>query len=180
MDRKLEQFEKRHQDSMKLIRDIVQEESDIGCLVRYLLAPDTVVCDVMPEAWEDACDTAGRFADLISIMFHALEDDGSISFVAVQGIPCIVFRHPSDYLMFSEFQDVVRSDMATFPGANVDLLHIGVQEFIFLRREHEARQLRDWFLLDYRDNPEGALKHYSNRDGFKQEWITEAEAQKGA
>lgn len=120
---------------------------------------------------------------LYSQIHHALEDDGELTFVTINGEPMIDFRGPWDFESDKKYCDTLAAEVSTnlhfLPFENeveVKILEQDVDEFIRLREEYSTRHLRDCFKHEARARgKEFAVDLYRSKPFFKESWIAEVD-----
>ena len=97
--KQLEKFDKTHAEAMETIKQYLEpyeQEPKMHLLVRWMLETDANPYGYLQEAWATSTYSSTGFASLLSVISHAVLDDGDITFVAVNGEPRIVFAHKYD------------------------------------------------------------------------------------
>lgn len=183
---KFAEFDSTHRSALQDIREHMSSDNeDVRLLVNWLLATDANPYGFLSPEWASAMKDAVSFARLCHMIWHAFEDDGSISFVTVGGTdprisfvdPCERYELENDVLSYIEKQ---HRDYG-FRGKPVsyDLGFIkGSKAFIEARECYESEVLKRCFLADLRRGRDAdeVAKRYASMQAFRNEWLLECSA----
>ncbi|MCS4088630.1 hypothetical protein [Rhizobium sp. BK176] len=113
---------------------------DMRLITEWLLTTESNPYDYLMLSDARSFDSAERFAGLLHMIHHSLVDDGSISFVAVNGRPMIVFAD-RDELANVELRSDVERQIAERRGYETKIEIIdGVAAFIERRDRFEVER----------------------------------------
>ncbi len=175
--KKLEQFQKAHEEAMKNIADTIQRGDGFAEVVKYLLETDANPYSFLPHGWAGSVDTSTDFVALMNMLHHALCDDGDISFPVVNGEPRISFywKHEDDYhnLILSDTEKHMRDDFGkTYKVTQLD----SIMEFISAHKEYHRSDVLKCFIQDAAIHGiEFAESVYSKYANFRYEWSDDEE-----
>lgn len=112
VDEALTNFKKSHEADVSTIKHCLDATKfpELSLLTNWLLTTETSKYSLFPNL-EKSLTCASEFAELLRNIFHALYDDGEISFLEDgYGTHCILFKHfdeidPVEDLLIETFQD---------------------------------------------------------------------------
>lgn len=175
---KFEKFEKGYNDAIGRIKRY-QEDKDVGDLVNWLLNTDENPYSYLDDSHAHLLSTAEGFSFLVTILHHALVDDGEVTFLSVDGQPQILFVNQYDLKDYKEFKrkdykivevngkpklvdELVDSDIVIFNNYH---------EWIDAIEIYATKELKRCYLRDKEcHGEEFATKHYSQYKRFNPEW----------
>ena len=175
--KKLEQFQKAHEEAMDEIASTIQRGDEFAEVVKYLLETDANPYSFLPHGWAGSVGTSTAFVSLTNMLHHALYDDGDISFPVVNGEPRISFywKHEDDYhnLVLTDTEKHMRDNFGT--TYKVTQLN-NVMEFISAHKEYHRSDVLDCFIQDAAIHgvvfAESVYSKYAN---FRYEWSDDEE-----
>ena len=89
---RLKNIEEKHQTDLKEIQVCLNDEcEEMRAITNLLIQTDVNPYGFLPNEWANGFDTSSGFASLLHMIYHALVDDGEISFPIVNGEPRIRF-----------------------------------------------------------------------------------------
>lgn len=164
-------FHTKFNAAIDYIQEILDKPEDaydyeVSVLVKWMLTTEANPYSYLPEGHQSSFYSAQDFYGLISIIRHALYDDGDITFVKVNGEPRITFiwQHEDNFedLILSE-QDKRLKEMSMV-GYEVEILDISPAEFPDVYEEYLLNSIKKSFLWDAkRRGLDFAIHHYSKQ-----------------
>ena len=179
-NKKFAAFQKSHDDAIKSINRFLEScpyEPQMNGLVKWMMETDANPYSYLPEGWAGSTGSAETFVTLLSVISHALYDDGDITFVTVDNEPRIVFvwhgeDNFSDYVLSTSEKSTKKRQGVEY---EIKVLDIKPNEFSPLYDAYQVKQLKRYFLNDARSHSlEFAVEHYQKKYKlFDDAWIAE-------
>lgn len=130
----------------------------------------------LDSGWASAtCSVQGMYS-LFSNIQHALEDDGELSFIIVNGSPKIVFAWADEVEQINaQVKQSIKQGHCYGPVKLTLDAFKTVDEFIQGIADARVRDVKKWFLFDAMKRREYAIKYYSTEypDIYDPEWEKE-------
>lgn len=179
---KFDTFKKNYEEAVETIHRFLKKPESMKGLVHWMMETNANPYSYLPEQWAGCVNSAEGFAGLLHYIHHAVEDDGDICFVKVNGEPRIVFAHPYD----KGFKDKVltnqekviekRPILGKLRELYIEVLSIEPNEFGKIYDEYLIKDLKRCFSIDAGMNGvEFAKKHYSEYKCWADSWIEECQ-----
>lgn len=170
---RLKNIEENHQKSMKQIHDFLNDEcSEMKAITKLLLETDVNPYGFIHHELAKVFETSHGFASLLNMIYHALVDDGDISFPVVNGEPRIRFvsRWEDNYEQYALSETEKRFKLERGNTYTVEQCK-DVFEFIEKFEEYHSNELLSWFISDSSMfGIDFAVKHYSKYAKFNPDW----------
>jgi len=189
LENKFEQFDKSHREAVEFIKEALVEDDDwkdVRGIVKWMLETDANPYSYLQEPWSEKTTRAEDFVDLIHYIRHALYNDGCCTIVAVNKEPRIIFHYgfTNDFkaLALSNIEKKMEISMAphrkkfgmTGEQYEIEVLDIKLNDFGQHYDAYFENQIKEWFSREVKyGSVETAIKHYSNYQLFKPEWVKE-------
>lgn len=173
MNDRVKAMEQRHQEALASIEQFrTHKEPEMRAITEYLLETDANPYSFLPNGWGNALDTSTSFDSFLSIIHHALYDDGDISFPIVNGTPRMAFiwRHEDNYSNY--VLSDTEKDLQKRRGTEYKIEQCqNVMDWIALHREYHRADIRCCYIHDAaRQGWEFATEHYSRYAKFDPDW----------
>lgn len=180
---KLQRFTDTHLQAIAEIEECLkpsQYEPDMSGLVEWLLTTDANPYSYLQYEFAGMFESAEQFVSLLSMISHALYDDGEITFVAVDGEPRIVFanQYEDDFRknVLTELEQDIESRLVFGRPVSyeIQVLNIKPNDFGKLYDEWYTNDIKHDFFNDAEMfTVDWAIKHYQEYKLFNQSWIEE-------
>lgn len=188
--KKLEDFNQKHEEAIALIHSYVDNPEDypeMYELAVWLLETKHHPSNYLTEKDSEFTDYAQGFAGLLDNIYNAVYDDGSLTFVTVNGAPRIVFYEEWE----DNFESIVLSRREK--QWNIDLdRHIGLgklkpyeisvidiqpNEFGKLYDEYNTKLDKSWLRIDflrtqYKEGLDVAIEKFKGHPLYDLEFFT--------
>lgn len=89
--KRFDEFKKKYDEAIRLINRMAEEPSSIKELVNWLINTEHNPYSFLPENYAAGFCSAEGFASLLYMIHYAVEDDGDICFLMINGTPSIRF-----------------------------------------------------------------------------------------
>ena len=173
MTARIEVMERNHRDALASIENFRKSsEPEMQAITEYLLETEANTYGFLPHKWAGHVETSTGFAILLSMIHHALYDDGDISFPVVNGEPRIAFvwrneENYADHVLSEQEKDLRERWNSEY---NVEQCK-DVMEFIDMHKEYHRDDIQRCFIQDAaRQGWEFAVEHYSRYAKFDPDW----------
>lgn len=170
---RLKNIEENHQTDLKEIRDFLNDEcEEMRAITKLLVETDVNQYGFLPNEWANGFDTSSGFASLLRMIYHALIDDGEISFPIVNGEPRIRFvsRWEDNYEQYALNETEKHFKRARGKAYNIKHCK-DVFDFIEKFNAYDYNETRRCFINDAaRRNIDFAVEHYSRYVSFDPNW----------
>ena len=138
---------------------------EMSVLIKWMLTTDANPYSYLPDGFRGSLYSVQDFEGLISVIHHALYDDGEITFIKINGEPQITFiwKHEDN------FEDLVLTSAEKASRnrgfkVEVEVLDISPAEFPALYEEYLLNSIKKSFLWDARRRGlDFAIHHYSKQ-----------------
>ena len=170
---RLKNIEEKHQTDLKEIQDCLNDEcEEMRAITNLLIQTDVNPYGFLPNEWANGFDTSSGFASLLHMIYHALVDDGEISFPIVNGEPRIRFvsRWEDNYEQYA--LNETEKHFKRERGNTYNIEHCkDVFDFIEKFEKYHSNEVRSWFISDSsRFGIDFAVKHCSKYAKFNPDW----------
>lgn len=144
MNARIKAMEQRHQEALAAIEQFrTHSEPEMRAITEYLLETDANPYSFLPNGWGSALDTSTSFDRFLSVIHHALYDDGDISFPIVNGAPrmAFVWRNEDNYANY--VLSDTEKNLQEMYGTEYKIEQCqGVMDWIARHREYQRRMIR--------------------------------------
>jgi hypothetical protein len=174
--KKLDEFEKVHKKSMDYIKKVINtppENYDYGLavLVKWMLTTDANPYGFIPSH-AGCLNSSTSMELLISIMHHALYDDGDISFVKVNDEPIIVFYDKNNNI--EGYIKELYKGLTYRDNLKIEILNISAEDFPNVYNEYYTNFIKECFIQDAaRRGISVADQLYSTYSVYNKNWKNE-------
>lgn len=155
-------------------------EPPIHGLVKWMLETDANPYSYLPEYWAGRVGSAEGFAGLLEYIYHAVYDDGDITFVTVDDEPRIVFAYQSEENFRNSVLTKQEQDLEKRPVFGVvreraiKVIDIEPDDFPGIYKDWQIKDLQRCFAVDAaRMGLDFAIKHYSEYQCYSDTWPAE-------
>lgn len=173
MTARIEAMERNHREALASIEQFrAHAEPEMRAITEHLLETDANPYGFLPHEWAGSVETSTGFASLLSMIHHALYDDGDISFPIVNGEPriALVWRNEEKYssLVLSEMEQ----DMQTRWGSEYKIEQCkDVMDFVTRHKQYHRKDIQRCYIQDAaRHGWEFANDHYSSYANYDPDW----------
>ena len=170
---RLKNIEENHQTNLKEIQDCLNDEcEEMRAITNLLLETDANPYSFLPDEWAAVFDTSHGFAWLLRMIYHALVDDGEISFPIVNGEPRIRFvsRWEDNYEQYALSDAEKHFKRERGNTYNIEQCK-DVFDFVDKFSTFNTNEVKRWFITESaRFGIDFAVKHYSNYAKFNPDW----------
>ena len=176
---KFDSLRKTTEDAIAFLEKSAAEESECNVLIRWMLETDAKPYSFLKSEYARCFDSAEGIAWFVGKIFHAVEDNGKICFVKINGKPSIVFEYADDPDLYnkslSEEHFELQKYLKNSDPIKVEVLDIKPNEFPAAQDEYFKKELKKLFIQDAKlHGVEQASDYYSKYSLFDDEWINEA------
>ena len=177
----LSKFHENFKNAIDRIQSVLDTPEDaydyeMSVLIRWMLTTDANPYCYLPDGFKGSLYSAQEFEGLISVIHHALYDDGEITFIKVNGEPQITFVWQHE----DNFEDLVLTSAEKASRdrgfkVEVEVLDISPAEFPALYEDYHREDIKRCFFHDARRHGvDFAVKHYSKHyKCYDHSWIDE-------
>ena len=171
--RQLREFEKNYHTAVEEINEYLKiEHSEFAELTKLFLDTDANPYGFCPAGWADGFCSAQGFISLLDTVYHAMYDDGDITFFVVNDEPKFGFfpnYDLNDNNCLNETQKIFKQR-----GNKYEYHAVECAERIKLFREYHAKEVKRWFIQDAtRFSVDFSRKSYEGYADFDQSWATD-------
>lgn len=173
---KFDKFKARYDKAIENIESFLKPDSGLAGFTQWLLSTDINPYTFLPEGWAGHVGTAESLSSFLSIIHHALFDDGDITFCTVDGRPRLVFvdRHEPDFRNYALSKHELSLEKQFGSQADVKIINIDINDFGKLVDASETAAIRKYFVNDAaRQGIDFAVNHYRRYALFSESWVTE-------
>lgn len=173
---KFDKFKARYDQAIADIERFLSPDSKLAPFTKWLLSTDINPYNFLPEVWAGSIGTAEGFSAFMSMVHHAVYDDGELTICTVNGRPRITFvdRYLPDFRRYALSAHELDLEQRFGSEAKIEILKLDINEFGILCDESETASLKKCFVNDAaRNGVEFAVKHYSRYSLFSETWVDE-------
>ena len=167
------------EDAIDFLEESATEESECDVLIRWMLETDANPYSFLKYKDAKCFYSAEGMERLVRKVIHAVEDEGNICFVTINGEPTIVFEHVDDPDLYnkslSEEHFKLQKYLKNSDPIKVEVLDIKPNEFPAVHNEYFKKELKKLFIqFANLHGVEQASDYCSKYSLFDDEWVNEA------